>query len=187
MPQLSKAEPADIAACIFGEAGAVAADSIYKGRHTLTRMLNYMETCDLCFDDSFGTLPEVDLYGFLLTVHHTAVLNGTDRRPGFTAVWGVFNGLVYLKNPLKFPLPTDEVRNALLQRGNKKAQVPSSKGTLALSPEAQVPSSKAPLHCPQRLFKLCATMLRCQTNHRYLQVIHMRLYIYIHIYIYVYI
>jgi len=134
-PRLSKVEPADIAACIFGEAGAVAADSIHKGRHTLTRMLNYMEPRDLCFDNLFGTLPEVDLYGFLLTVHHTAVLNGTDRRPGFTAVWGVFNGLVYLKKHLKFPLPTDEVRNTLPQRGKKTGAGALLKGALALPPE----------------------------------------------------
>jgi len=60
-------EPTDIAAYIFGKAGEVAADNIHKGRHALTRRLAYMETRDLCFDDLFGTLPEVDLYGFLLT------------------------------------------------------------------------------------------------------------------------
>jgi len=43
-------------------------------------MPTYMETRDLCFEDLIGTLPEVDLYGFLLTVHHTAVLNGIDHR-----------------------------------------------------------------------------------------------------------
>jgi len=128
-------EPADIAAYIFGKAGAVAADNIRKGRHALTRMLAYMKTRDLCFDDSFGTLPEVDLYGFLLTVHRTAMLNGTDRRPGFTAVWGVFDGLVYLKH-FKFPLPTDEVRNALPQRGKKTGAGALLEGVLALPPEA---------------------------------------------------
>jgi len=99
-------------------------------------MLAYMETRDLCFHDSFGTLPEVDLYGFLLTVHHIAVLNGTDRLSSFTAVWSVFDGLVYLKKHFKFPLPTDEVRNALPQRGNKTGAGALLEGALALPPEA---------------------------------------------------
>jgi len=135
-PRFSKARTRRPGAYIFGKVGAVAADNIRKGRHALTRMLAYMETRDLCFHDSFGTLPEVDLYGFLLTVHHIAVLNGTDRLSSFTAVWSVFDGLVYLKKHFKFPLPTDEVRNALPQRGNKTGAGALLEGALALPPEA---------------------------------------------------
>jgi len=49
-----RCEPADIAAYVFGKAGEVVVDNIRKGRHALTRMLAYMETRNLCFDDSFG-------------------------------------------------------------------------------------------------------------------------------------
>jgi len=90
---------------------------------------------DLCFDNTFGTLPEVDLYNFLLTVHHTTVLSSTDRWPGFTAVWGFFDGSVHLKKHLKFPLPKDELHNALPQRGKKTGAGALLKGALVLPPE----------------------------------------------------
>jgi len=69
-------------------------------------------------------------------MHHTAVLNGTDSRPGFTAVWGVFDGLVYLKKHSNFLLLTAEVHNALPQRGKKTGAGALLEGALALSPEA---------------------------------------------------
>jgi len=44
--------------------------------------------------------------------------------------------LVYLKQHFKFPLPTNEVRNALPQRGKKTGADALLEGAFALPPEA---------------------------------------------------
>ena len=129
-------EPTFIASYIFGKANAVSADTIRKGRHSLTRLLTYMTRHEMVFEENFGCLPEVDLYGFLLDVHLQAVTNGSDKRPGFSAVWGVFDGLTYLKRHFKFPFLTDEVRNALQQRGRRTGAAAILDGALPLPPEA---------------------------------------------------
>jgi len=90
----------------------------------------------MSFEDGFGYLPEVDVYGFLLDVHLQTVTNGSDKRPGFSAVWGVFDGLAYIKRHFKFPFPTDEVRNALPQRGRRTGVSTILDGALPLPPEA---------------------------------------------------
>jgi len=90
----------------------------------------------MSFEDGFGCLPEVDLYGFLLDVHLQAATNGNDKRPGFCAVWGVFDGLAYIKRHFKFPFPTDEVRNALPQRSRRTGASATLDSALPLPPEA---------------------------------------------------
>jgi len=129
-------EPTFIASYIFGKASAVSADTIRKGRHALTRLLTYMTLHDMSFEDGFGCLPEVDLYGFLLDVHLQAVTKGCDKRPVFSAVWGVFDGLAYIKRHFKFPFPVEEVRNALPQRGRRTGASAILDGALPLPPEA---------------------------------------------------
>jgi len=96
-------EPTFIASYIFVEASAVSADTTRKGRHALTRLLTYMTLHEMSFEDCIGCLPKVDLYGFLLDVHLQAVTNGFDQRPGFSAVWRVFDSLAYIIRHFKFP------------------------------------------------------------------------------------
>ena len=62
--------------------------------------------------------------------------NGFEKRPGFSAVWGVFDGLAYFKRHFKFPFPTDEVRNALPQRDRRTGASAILDGALPLPPEA---------------------------------------------------
>ena len=142
-------EPTFIASYIFGKASAVSADTIRKGRHALTRLLT---SNDMSFEGGFGCLPEVNVYAFLLDVHLQAVTNGFDKRPGFSAVWGVFDGLAYIKRHFKFPFPTDEVRNALPQRGRRTGASAILDGALPLPPEA--------------LDLLCVYRLHARTRHQ---------------------
>jgi len=104
---------------------------------------------EMSFEDGFRCLPEVNLYGFLLDVHLQAVTNGSDKRPGFSAVWGVFEGLAYIKRHFKFPFPTDEVRNALPQRGRRTGASAILDSALPLLPE-HLTSSASMLHARTR-------------------------------------
>jgi len=128
--------PIDIAHFLFGKARSVAAPTITQARHSLSRLLKYMALRHIPFDGSFGQLPDIDLYGFLISVHLEAVANGSAKRPGFTAVWSVFDGLTYLVRHFQFMLPTAAVHNSLPRRGNKTGAGAILTGALPLPPEA---------------------------------------------------
>lgn len=126
----------DVATYIFAKANAVEHSTIRKGRHALRRLLDYLAERDIPWDGKFGKLCELDLFSFLNCVHETAMVKGTEVRPGFSAVWGVVEGLTYMRIHFGLQLPISAVRKALPKRGVKRGVSAILTGALPLPPEA---------------------------------------------------
>ena len=126
----------DIASFIFAKAQAVEPSTIRKARYALQRLLAYMAARDIPWDGPFGSLCELDLFSFLIAVHDNAVANGTDSRPGFSAAWGVVEGLSYLQGHFNLPFPLASVRAALPKRGTRRGANAILTGARPLPPEA---------------------------------------------------
>ena len=126
----------DIAEYIFAKAQSVEPSTLRKARYALQRLLDYMTARDIPWDGPFGSICELDLFSFLLEVHHRAVAQGTDSRPGFSAAWGVLEGLSYLQGHFQLPFPIAQVRAALPKRGNRRGAGAILTGARPLPPEA---------------------------------------------------
>ena len=126
----------DIVRFIFARANAVEYTSIRKGRLALSRLVDYMAARDIPWEGEFGDICELDLFSFLIDVHEAAVAKGTDARPGLTAVWGVVEGLSYLRIHFGLRLPTDRVSKVLPRRGHKRGAAAILTGARPLPPEA---------------------------------------------------
>jgi hypothetical protein len=133
----ARRNPSDVAQLLFAKANAVEHDTIRKARLSLARLLEHLEGRGIDWDDGgFGCLAELDLFGFLMDVHIEATSNPANKAGGFSAVWGVFDGLTYLVKHFGLRLPTAEIKNTIPKRGVKRGASAVVTGAIALPPEA---------------------------------------------------
>lgn len=108
--EFEHSDPRLLAAFLMSKTASVTASTIAQGRLSLLRLLQYLhDTCDE-WDGQFGHLAELDLFGFLITVHTQGTSNATPGRSGAAAVWGVFRGLAFLQPLIHLQLPLDQVQ-----------------------------------------------------------------------------
>ena len=148
--ELERRDPALIATYLFAKANRVSHKTIAQGRYSLQRLLQYLCDTGTPWDGAFGRLPDLDLFGFLMSVHSRALQRGTAARPGSEAVWGALRGLTYLVRHFNLQLPVAHVRSALPIGGSKRGPTALLAGANPLPPEALarlflfIPDTSAP-------------------------------------------
>ena len=136
MPEFAARQPADIAQYLFAKAGAVAPSTIAQARCALVRLLRHLHCHGVPWEDEFGRLGELDLFGFLMSVHTQALSKASDKQPGSDAVWGAWKGLHYLAGRFRLGLPTEAVKAALPVGGSSRGRRALLQGAAPLPPEA---------------------------------------------------
>ena len=128
--------PEVVAQYLFARAGVVAPPTIAQARCALLRLQRHNHANSVPWDGAFGRLNELDLFGFLISVHHEAVSRGTAKRPGTDAAGGAWRGLHYLVRHFRLELPTDAVKSALPVGGSDRGRRDLLQGAVPLPPEA---------------------------------------------------
>jgi hypothetical protein len=103
-------DPQLLAVFLMSKTASVTASTIAQGRLSLLRLLRYLHDTGEDWDGQFGHLAELDLFGFLMTVHTQGTSNATPGRSGADAVWGVFRGLAFLQPRFHLQLPLNQVK-----------------------------------------------------------------------------
>ena len=111
--QFALRDPYDVACFLMSKFSRITPGTIAQARSALVRLLRHLFDTGIGWEDHFGHLHELDLYGFLMRVHFNAVARGSDKRPGHEAAWGVLKGLGVLQARLSWRLPLDSVRACL--------------------------------------------------------------------------
>ena len=70
-------DPQLLAAFLMSKTASVTASTIAQGRLSLIRLLRYLHDTGEDWDGQFGHLTELDLFGFLMTVHTQGTANAT--------------------------------------------------------------------------------------------------------------
>jgi len=128
-------DPHLLASFLMSKTASVTASTIAQGRLSLIRLLRYLHDTGEDWDGQFGHLTELDLFGFLMTVHTQGTANATPGRSGADAVWGVFRGLAFLQPLLHLQLPLDQVTMCLPSSSAPRGQGVPMSGARPLPPE----------------------------------------------------
>ena len=128
-------DPQLLAAFLMSKTANLTAPTIAQGRLSLLRLIRHLFDTDGAWDGAFGSLPEINLFDFLMGVHTSAVAKAPKGKSGAEAVWGVFRGLSMLQPRFNLQLPLQAVKTCLPIAGAPRGQGLALTGAKPLPPE----------------------------------------------------